>query len=102
VPVLSSVRPENVATPATAATVAVPVIVAEPGFAPIATVTLPVNAGVGLPNASRALTTAPNTDPWSIVAGGCVVKNSAAGAPGVTLNAPLVRGVRPVEVAASV
>src|SRR5439155_18803145 len=43
VPALSIESPENVATPLTAATVAVPDSVPPPGLAPIATVMLPVN-----------------------------------------------------------
>ncbi|PYO75867.1 MAG: hypothetical protein DMD67_10210, partial [Gemmatimonadetes bacterium] len=43
VPALSIESPENVATPLTAATVAVPASVPPLGFAPIATVTFPVN-----------------------------------------------------------
>ncbi len=46
----------NDATPATALCDSVPVSVPVPGFVPIVTLTGPVNAGVVLPNASRAVT----------------------------------------------
>ena len=58
-PVLAFVsdRFVNVATPATAATVSVPVSVPAAGFATSASVTLPVNAVTIAPAASRACTT---------------------------------------------
>src|SRR5438034_3382565 len=49
-------RVENVATPATAATVAVPDKVPSPGLVPSAAVTLPLNPVAVLPSASRAVT----------------------------------------------
>jgi hypothetical protein len=55
VPALLIDRPENVATPLTAATVVLPDSVPLPGFAPIATVTLAVLV-VRLPNWSRICT----------------------------------------------
>src|SRR5439155_8972099 len=56
VPALSIESPENVATPLTAATVAVPASVPPLGFAPIATVTFPVNPVAVFPWPSRAVT----------------------------------------------
>src|SRR5438128_1044318 len=56
VPALSIVSPENVATPLTAATVAVPASVPPLGFVPIATVTFPVNPVAVFPCPSRAVT----------------------------------------------
>src|SRR5574342_1365339 len=50
-------RFENVASPPTAATVSLPDREPFPGFAPSATVTLPVNVGTSVPCASWAATT---------------------------------------------
>src|SRR5882762_7242599 len=47
---------ENVATPFTAATLVVPESVPPPGFAPSATVIVPVKPATGLPRSSRAVT----------------------------------------------
>src|SRR5437762_10526563 len=49
-------RVENVATPATAATVVVPARAPPPGFVPIAAVTLPLNPVAVLPCASWTVT----------------------------------------------
>src|SRR5207253_1782493 len=51
-------RVENVATPATAATVAVPNRVPPPGLVPSAAVTLPLNPVAVFPSASKAVTCA--------------------------------------------
>src|SRR2546427_340881 len=52
VPALSTLRSPNVATPATAATVFVPVSAPPPGFAPMATATFPVKPVATRPAAS--------------------------------------------------
>ena len=49
-------RSLNVATPASAATVSVPLKLPPPGLAPIASVTSPVKVFTGFPSASRAVT----------------------------------------------
>ena len=56
VPLLFTLRSENVATPATGATVLVPESVPPPGLAPSATVTLAAKPGTVFPNASWPLT----------------------------------------------
>ena len=84
---------EKVATPATAATVAVPPSVAPPGFAPIARVTFPAKPGVGLPLASSAVTTIGAMAAPAAVFAGCVETKSAAGAPAEMLNVVDVAGV---------
>src|SRR5436190_841275 len=81
-------RPENVATPATAATVFVPDKVPVLGFVPIATVIFPVNPVAVLPRASWAVT-------WSagVIAApatvfvGCTENTSCVAVPAVMLNA---------------
>src|SRR5205809_5034701 len=66
--------PGNVATPATAATVVVPERVPLPGFAPSATVTLPVKPVAVFPCPSSAVTcTAGVMDAPAAVLLGCVV-----------------------------
>src|SRR5258705_8848412 len=89
-------RSPNVATPATAATVAVPESAAPPGFAPIARVTLPVNPLATLPCASRAVTRTAGvmTDP-AVVVVGSTENASRVAAPGVTLHETLAPPVRP-------
>src|SRR2546422_1025021 len=83
--------PGNVATPATAATVVVPERVPLPGFAPSATVTLPVKAGAVLPSAYSAVTcTAGVIDAPAAVLFGCTVHPSCVAVPGVRLNAVFV------------
>ena len=104
-PMVVMARLENVATPATAATVVVPVSVPPPGFVPIAIVTLPVNDVAGLPTESCAATwiagamIAPAADDV-----GCTVNASRDAAPAVTLNAALVTGepATPAALATSV
>src|SRR5512134_2809170 len=76
-------RLEKEATPATAATVAVPESAPPPGFVPIATVTLPVKPVVGLPSRSRAVTRTAGVigDPATVLVG-CVVNASRVVLPG--------------------
>src|SRR5207249_4457777 len=102
VPVLSMLRPENVATPPTAATVRVPDKVAPGAPVPgvIAAVTLPVKPGTVLPNASCAVTsTAGVIVAPAIVFVGCTVKASRVAVPLVTLKGVLVAARSPVAVA---
>src|SRR5512143_455055 len=82
--------PGKVATPDTAATGPPPVRVPPPGFAPNASVTLPVNVGVVFPCASCAVTTMAgvSADPADPLVG-CAVNASCATGPGLTLNAVL-------------
>src|SRR5436309_13238956 len=83
--------PGNVATPATAATVVVPERVPLPGFAPSATVTLPVKPVAVFPCPSSAVTcTAGVMDAPAAVLLGCVVNASCVAVPGATVNAALV------------
>src|SRR5947207_2267081 len=85
-------RVENVATPATAATVAVPDRVPSPGLVPSAAVTLPLNPVAVLPCAS-----------WTVTCTvGGTLTSSCVGVPTATLNAVLAAGVTPVAAAASV
>src|SRR2546422_10628928 len=84
-------NPENVATPATAATVLVPDKVPVPGFVPIATVMFPVNPVAVLPFPSWAVIWTAGVIPAPATAFvGWTVKTSAVAAPGVMLNAELV------------
>src|SRR5207245_11734471 len=93
----------NVATPADAATVVVPDRVPAPGFAPNATLTLPVNCVAVLPSASRTVTcTAGVIATPAVVVPGCSVNASWVAAPGMTLNAALVPPDTPVAAATSV
>ncbi len=98
VPTLSIESPAKVATPATALTVVTPESVPPAGFVPMATETGSVKVGTMFPPASRAATATMNGEP-GLVAGGCTVKVSAAGAPMVMLNAALVAAPRAPEVA---
>src|SRR5438093_1002543 len=94
---------EKVATPATAATVAVPERAPAAGFVPIATVTAPVKPGTVFPRASRAVTcTAGVMAAPAGVLLGCVVKASWATAAGVMAKAALVVPERLPAVADSV
>src|SRR5438034_1079389 len=94
---------EKVATPATAAAVAVPERAPPAGFVPIATVTAPLKPGTGFPRASRAVTcTAGVMAAPAVVLLGCVVKASWAADPGVTAKAALVVPERLPAVADSV
>src|SRR5262245_1585980 len=93
---------ENVATPAAAATVVVPVSVALAGCDPKASVTLLVNDVTVLPNASRAVTTTVGIAVPALMFPGCVVNARLLSAAAVMLNAELVALERPVAVACSV
>src|SRR5204862_363827 len=94
-------NPENLATPAEAATVAVPASVPPPGFVPIATVTFPVNPVAVFPCASCAVTcTAGVIAAPAAVVLGCTENTSSVAAPAVMLNAALV--ALPAPVAAGV
>src|SRR6266480_1420863 len=99
---------ENIATPFTAATLLVPDSVPPPGFAPSATVIVPVKPVTTLPEASRAATrtVAIVWPAWVDV--GCVVNarfvagGGGGGGGAVMLNAALVVPVNPVALATSV
>src|SRR5512140_658419 len=69
-------RLENVATPATAATVLVPDSVPPPGLVPIATVMLAVELVTVLPNASCTVTCAGEMETPAVAFVGWVVKAS--------------------------
>src|SRR6185295_13904711 len=96
-------RLENVATPALAATVAVPDSVPPPGLVPIATVMLAPEVVTVLPNASC---TATCTDGLiatpAVVLDGCAVKASLLAAAGLMLNAVEVPPVSAPEAAVNV
>src|SRR5947208_16665784 len=84
-------RPENVATPATAATVLVPDKVPLLGFVPIATVMFPANPVAVLPPASWAVTsTAGVIAVPAVVVLGCTLNTNCVAVPAVMLNAALV------------
>src|SRR5437016_322184 len=95
--------PGNVATPATAVTVVVPERVPLPGFAPSATVTLPVKPVAVFPCPSSAVTciagviAAPTSEERR---GG--EDTSCRGAPGRQVNAALVAPVTLVALTVSV
>src|SRR5438034_80552 len=94
---------EKVATPATAATVAVPESAPPAGLVPIATVTSPGRPGTGVRPASNAVSrTAGAMAAPAVVVPGCVVKASRAADPGVTAKAALVVPERLPAVADSV
>src|SRR6266566_4025460 len=99
VPTLSIDRLANVATPALAATVAVPVSVPLPGFVPIASVTFPVNSVAVLLLASSAVTCTAGViaAPADVVLG-CTENTSCVAVPAVILNAVLVALPAPVAV----
>src|SRR3989454_6266330 len=81
----------KVATPATAATDAVPPSVPPPGLLPIASVTLPANPVATLPNVSHAVTsTAGVMVAAAAVLVGCTVNTSRDAAAGVMLKVALV------------
>src|SRR2546429_3542103 len=83
-------NPENVATPATAATTFVPARVPVLGFVPIATVMFPVNPVAVFPCASCAVTCTAGviTAPATVVVGSTLNTSSVA-VPAVMLNAVL-------------
>src|SRR5256886_329323 len=96
-------RVENVATPATAATVAVPDRVPPPGFVPIAAVTLPLNPVAVLPCASWTVTcTAGVIVAPAVVLVGCTVNTSWLAGPGGMVNGADVAPAKPVALAVSV
>src|SRR5512142_2054079 len=97
------VRSLNVATPDAAALVGVPPSVPDPGFVPIATVTLPLNVVTVLPAASCAVTTTAGAmaTPATPLLGSCVNTSCATG-PTAISNVLLVPGVSAPEVAVSV
>jgi hypothetical protein len=96
-------RFENVATPATAFTVAVPDSVPPPGFVPMAKVTAFVAPVTTFPCASSMLTCTDGAIDTAIVTLlGCAVNANCVAAPAVTLNALLVAPVRTPELAVSV
>ena len=96
-------RLEKVATPLTAATVTVPDRVPLLGLVPIAIVTSPVNAGVVLPSASRAVTASAGAIAAPAVAlVGSTVNASWFGAPGVMLKVALLVVVSPAAAAVRV
>src|SRR5438094_9396871 len=82
---------EKVATPATAATVAVPERAPPAGFVPIATVTAPLKPGTGFPPASNAVSrTAGAIAAPAVVLPGCTVKTSRVAGALVMSNGALV------------
>jgi hypothetical protein len=93
----------KVATPATAATVALPASVPPTGFVPRARVTVPVNPGTRFPWASRTFTcTAGVMTAPAVVVVGCPVNASWLAAPTVMSNAALDVPTRFVAAASSV
>src|SRR5437763_4671226 len=99
VPTLSIDRFAKLATPAEAATVAVPASVPLAGFVPIATVTFPVNPVAVFPCASCAVTcTAGVIAAPAGVLLGCTENTSCVAVPAVMLNAALVALPAPVAV----
>src|SRR5437660_5098469 len=92
----------NVATPAVAAWVVVPVSVPEPGFVPRDSVTLPVKVVTVFPSVSRAVTwTAGVIAAPATALAGWTVKTRRVAAAGAMLNALLVSPGRPPAGAAS-
>src|SRR6266516_3888939 len=87
---------EKAATPATAATIVLPVRVPPAGFVPMIRVTLSVNCVAVLPNASRAVTST-----WGVIVApafavlGGTVKTSWVAAAGVMVKGALVAPVSP-------
>src|SRR5437763_14215420 len=95
-------RVENVATPATAATVVVPARAPPPGFVPIAAVTLPLNPVAVLPCASWTVTcTAGVIVAPAAVLLGCTLNTSCVAAPVVMVNGADVAPLRLALLAAS-
>src|SRR5438034_10612576 len=87
---------ENVATPDTAATLAVPASVPPPGFVPIATVTVPVNPVTVFPRASCAVTlTAGVIATPAVALDGCTENTSCAAEPGRASSSERVHVVSP-------
>src|SRR5512143_330810 len=95
--------PGNVATPFTAAMVAVPDRVPPPAFVPIATVTFAAYAVATFPLASSAVTlTAGAIAAPAVAVVGCCVKTRWVAAPGMMLNVELTPSVSDAVVAVSV
>src|SRR3954454_15974837 len=96
-------RLENVATPATAATVVVPDSVPPPGLAPMATVMLAVELVTVLLKASCTATcTAGAIDTPAVALPGCTLKASLEAAAGLMLTPAETAPVNDAEAAASV
>src|SRR5256885_934916 len=96
-------RVENVATPLTAATVAVPDSVPPPGLVPIATVTVALELVTVLSNASCTVTrTAGAIATPAVAFTGSTVKASFEAAATVMLKAELLAPVRDPEAALKV
>ena len=96
-------RPGNVATPATALTVTVPVSVPLPGLVPIARVTAFVAVVTTFPCESSMVTwTGGVIDAVAVTLVGCTVKASFDGGPAVILKALLAAWVRPVALPVNV
>jgi hypothetical protein len=95
-------KSRNVATPATAATLIVPLRLSSPGLTPIAIVTVSVNVRTGFRNASRTVTsTAGVIGAPATVESGCTLKLNCVGVAAVTAKRSLVAAVSPLAVAAS-
>src|ERR671922_3069856 len=93
-------KAENVATPATAATLFVPDKVPVLGFVPSATVTLPVKPVAVFPCASCAVTcTAGVIAAPAAVLVGCTLNTSCVAVPAVMLKAALAAVGEPLTVA---
>ena len=75
---MSSVSPENVATPSVAVAVSVPPSVAPPGLFASTTVTVPLKEVTGLPELSSASTVRPKGLPAVTLLGGCWVTTRSA------------------------
>jgi hypothetical protein len=96
-------RPANVATPFTAATVAVPESVPPPGLVPRATVMFAAKVGSVFPSASCAATcTAGVIEAPATVLVGCTAKARCVAAPAAIVNGVLVAPLTPVAAAVSV
>src|SRR5690242_6744818 len=105
VPTLLMLRVANVATPAVAATVAVPESVPPPALVPIATVTVLVKVRSVLPSPSCAATWTPPDELIVAAASelvGWLVNVSLVAAPAMIVKPLLVAPVRPVAAAARV
>jgi hypothetical protein len=102
-PLLSILRSGNVATPATAGRVVSPVNTPPLGFAPIATVTVPVKLVAVLPNSSRADTSTAGViaAPAGVLAG-TPVTASAVAVDALTVTNALVAEASEPDVATSV
>src|SRR5712691_6986284 len=95
--------PGNVATPPAAATAAVPESVPPPGFAPIASVTVAVNAVAVFPCASSAVTwTAGVIGAPAVALAGCTETTRCVAAPAAMLNGALGTVGSPPAAAVSV